>query len=403
MPRRLVTLAVLLAAACAAPPAGGPPRADFLLVSGDSTYWVTAGPDGVRMRGSSIVLARYGGRFHEVYVADDDHSYDDALIIGQLVYSRDLITDDSTVVFTDTLVDRIAHGYAAAHPDDTPLDPDEPGRDRPSLVATSDVTLLDLHGPFLSLEYHADTRRRPEPGWHTTWRALVDLRVGHPVPVASLVGPAAGDRVLAQARRAYAATLDSARANERELPDVVRLILAEVAFDAGSYSLTDVRGRPAVSFAGRIAGRRDGNGALPLPPIPLDSEAWWAGVRPTLPTTVRGGTAEWTRPGYTLRATAGADDVMDVALVDSARRVWRVGQVQIPVHHVFWLDQPRVDTTTRRALLHAFDDAVLYDDNARVASVRLPAGRALFRAAANVRSSPLPVARRPARRRASSP
>ncbi|MGH7689615.1 MAG: hypothetical protein ACREN3_08435, partial [Gemmatimonadaceae bacterium] len=252
---------ILLLAGCTVhAPAVAPPRAEFLLVSGDSTYWVTSGPTGVTVRGSPIVLAEYDGRFHELYVADDDHSYYDALLVGQLVYSRDLITGDSTSVFADTLVDRIAKAYETSHPDADPLGPDDPVADRPRVIATSDVTLLDVQGPFLSLEYHADTRTRPAPGYHATWRAVVDLRTGHPVGLDDLIAPAAASRTIAEGQRSYRAVLDTARAGEPVLGNVVALVLSEVSFDARSFQLTDLQGHPAVAFAGRIAGRRDGQG-----------------------------------------------------------------------------------------------------------------------------------------------
>ncbi len=50
-----------------------------------------------------------------------------ALLVGERLYRRDLITGDSAVVFADTTVPRIAAAYAQAHPDERPLDPDEEG------------------------------------------------------------------------------------------------------------------------------------------------------------------------------------------------------------------------------------------------------------------------------------
>lgn len=405
MLRRLFP-AVLLAACTAHGPATTPaPRAEFLLVSGDSTYWVTSGPDGLRVRGSPIVLAEYGGRFHELYVADDDHSYYDALLVGQLVFSRDLISGDSTSVFTDTLVDRLAHAYEASHPDEDPLGPDDPVADRPSVVATSDVTLLDVHGPFLSLEYHADTRTRPHPGYHATWRSVVDLRTAQPARLDELLGPAAAARTIAEGRRSYQAVLDEARAGERALGDVVSLVLSEVSFDSTSFELSDIHGGPAVAFAGRIAGRRDGQGALPLPAIPVDSQPWWALVRPGLPTTRDSASARWERPGYTVAARIDAvDSVANVTLLDSAaRHTFVVAQVHTPLRRIYWLDRPPIDSTTRVALNRAFNEAALYDDNVRVAVRRPPSGAKLLHPAALVRINPRPAARRVERRRSVQP
>ena len=64
------------------------PVSDFLLSAGDSTFWITTGPQGVRVRGSPLVLAHYNGRFYEVYVADEDHSFYDAVFTTQRIPSR---------------------------------------------------------------------------------------------------------------------------------------------------------------------------------------------------------------------------------------------------------------------------------------------------------------------------
>ena len=370
MPRlRLFALTFALAA-CARSVPSVPPAADFLLVSGDSTYWITAGPSGLRVRGSPLLLAEYDDRFHELYVADDDHSYYDALLVGQSVYSRDLISDDSVQVYSDTLVDRIAAAYAAAHPDEDPLDPDDPVADRPSVSATSDVSMLDVSGPYLSIEYHADARQRPGAPFHATWRRVIDLRQGHPVSLDSVVGAAEAARVMDAARISYDAVLDSARARGSDLGEVVRLVLSQISFDPRSFSLARIGRRPAVEFAGRIAGRRDAEQALPLPPIAVDSQPWWAAVERTLPADSGVAGVQWGGAGYTIVATAAAghaDSVADIAIVDAAKHQWHVARVHVPLRRVFWLDRPRVDSTTRRALQRAFNDAALYDENARVA------------------------------------
>src|SRR3954462_8798305 len=76
-----------------------PPAAEFLLATQDSTFWVATRGDKIRVRGAPIILAQYDGRFFEVYLADDDRSYHDALFVGLRVYRRDLQQGDSTLVF----------------------------------------------------------------------------------------------------------------------------------------------------------------------------------------------------------------------------------------------------------------------------------------------------------------
>src|SRR4051812_13369803 len=68
-----------------------PPNADFLLSAGDSTFWVTGRASGIRVRGAPLVVGHWDGRFFEVYVSDDDRSFQDALFIGQRVFRRDLV------------------------------------------------------------------------------------------------------------------------------------------------------------------------------------------------------------------------------------------------------------------------------------------------------------------------
>lgn len=399
---------LLFLVSCSTPRPSTPPAVDFLLVSGDSTYWVTTRAGGLDFRGSPLILARYDGRFHEIYVADDDRSYQDALLIGQLVFSRDLITNDSTPIFGDTLVGRITRAYVAAHPDLDPLDPDEPVNDDPTLTATSEVTLLDEHGPYLSLEYHADTRRRPHPSFHTTWRAVIDMRDGRSVPLARLAGPGPAAAAIDRGRRDFGALLDSARATRTELPDLVPLLLSEAWFDSTSYTIAPSGRTLAVQFAARLAGRRDAVDALLLAPVtlPPPAPAWWADVAATLPVNAGNGAREWIRPGYTVRAVRDtADSVLDVTVTDSTHHVWRVGRVHEPLRHVFWLDRPATDSTTRRALDRAFNDATFYDDDVRVAGLaRTPRAAPLVRHAA-LRSSlpPRPAARRVERRRPTPP
>src|SRR5215208_459482 len=133
-----------------------PPPASFLVAAGDSTFWIECTPRGVRVRRSPMLLTEVGGRFYELYIADDDHSFYDALIIGQRVFRRDLVTGDSTVLMQDTTLADIARSYALTHPHEAPLAPDEDGADEPSAEATTETELLDVVGPFLTFEQHVD-------------------------------------------------------------------------------------------------------------------------------------------------------------------------------------------------------------------------------------------------------
>src|SRR4051794_18481478 len=125
MPPKAASLLIALFAAAACSDAGRtkplaspPPATEFILAAGDSAYWVTTGASGVHVRGAPIELARVDQKFIEVYVVDDDHSYDGADLVGQSVYARDLHTGDSTRIFTDSLVPALARQYAREHPDE---------------------------------------------------------------------------------------------------------------------------------------------------------------------------------------------------------------------------------------------------------------------------------------------
>src|SRR5437763_3142999 len=191
--RAAFACAVLVAAACsrrdrtdaagALPP---PPRAEFLVATQDSTFWVSTNGRSVRTRGAPLTLAQYDGRFFEVFLADDDRSYQDALLVGLRVYRRDLIQGDSTVVFEDSIVPRVAREYAKAHPSAHRLSPDEDGSEDPATQAMADLQVVDVNGPYLSFEYHVDISRRGAAPWHSARRGVLDLRAGRPTRLGDL-------------------------------------------------------------------------------------------------------------------------------------------------------------------------------------------------------------------------
>src|SRR5688500_9787517 len=130
---RLATILFALLVACGRS-GNSAPDAEFIVSAGDSTYWVKSdgSKGGIKMRGSPMVLARLDGRFRELYVVDDDRSYENALFVGQRLYERDLVTGDSTEIFRDTLVSTLAESYARANPDARRLAPDEDAGEEPS-------------------------------------------------------------------------------------------------------------------------------------------------------------------------------------------------------------------------------------------------------------------------------
>src|SRR5687768_15595024 len=68
--------AAVIVAGCRAREA--PPAAEFVVTAGDSSFWMRSGPGvagGVSLRRAPILLARVDGRFHELYVTDEEQAF----------------------------------------------------------------------------------------------------------------------------------------------------------------------------------------------------------------------------------------------------------------------------------------------------------------------------------------
>lgn len=162
-----------------------PPTAEFIVATPDSTFWVRSGAGGIRVRAVPMTLARYAGQFHEVYVADVDRSFEDAVFTGERVYVRDLIRDDSALVYDDTMVVRLADHYARTHPDERPLAPDDDTPTDPAISATGETDLLGVRGPYVLLEHRSSFEHGDEEQDDTVETA-VDLRTGTAASLARL-------------------------------------------------------------------------------------------------------------------------------------------------------------------------------------------------------------------------
>lgn len=372
-PPLLFLLGAFVLASCsdAAPRSTGeprPPAADFVLAAGDSSYWITSAGGALHLRGAPLDLARVNGRVYELYVADDDRSYEDAVLVGQRVYRRDLVTGDSLLVFQDSVVPRLASLYARLHPDDVSLGPDDEPNDDPLWSVTSTLDLDDVAGPFVSYSLHTDVERDDVAPWHTSRRGVLDLRTGGSATLTSVAGPARAQ--VERARdRLLTATLDSVRASN----DARALAaLPYYRLDAASFSLTTIDGAPAVSYAVPGVGDGDAGHLLALAPIPIGDPAWWADASMSLPvTSVDGERDVWRHGSYEVvvryDSLSGAGML---ALRDGSSREWSLGRVPAPATRILWLDHPSVDSVARRAIDRAFDEASLYDDAVRTASWR---------------------------------
>ncbi len=391
MPARRLALVVIACASAAGcrPKVATPVRSQFLLAAGDSTFWVTTGENGIRVRGSPLQLARYGGRFYEIYLADDDRSYPDATIIGQRIYGRDLITNDSLLVFEDSIVAAFARQFSRDHPDEQPLGPnDDPPAD-PSLSATSEIVLVGEHGPYLSFEYRADATFADSEvaGFHTTMRGVIDLRNGKRASLTELFGARERKSVLGRGALLFRQAMDSVRASDDARARAAAETLGDFSFDSASFAIVAGRRAPTVEFLAPGHGERVGGFALTLPAIPLTTvPSWWVEVTEALADSVTPrGEELWRHNRLQLLAHDETDGAgASIVLVDSALRRWPAGRVSSPVWRVYWLDASTVDSAALGALARAFDEAALYSDETRTASC-VECGRQRRGASADVR------------------
>jgi hypothetical protein len=380
-PRVLAAVLLPLAGCRAAAPGAAsshapPPPAEFVLAAGDSAFWVASANGAIRVRGAPLQLALVDGRFYELYVTDDDHSFEDAALVGQRVYRRDLVSGDSMLVYQDTLVPHLARQYRRLHPDDAPLGPtDEPSQD-PLWTATSTLDLDEVAGPFVSYTLHTDVQRDDAPLWHTSRRGVLDIRRGRPATLAAVAGPAIAGVERARAR-VLRTTLDSVRASRDQRGERAAAMLSFYRLDPASFSLTTVDGAPAVAYAVPGAGGGDAGHLLALAPIPIGDPAWWTDAAATFPVpSVDGARDVWRHGAYevVVRYDSPAETGR-LVLRDSTSREWVLARVPARASRIIWLDRPPIDAASRRALDRAFEESSLYDDAVRTVVFRRPLHR----------------------------
>jgi hypothetical protein len=388
---RFVPLLVLALVACRTERVA-PPRAEFLIAAGDSSFWVRSQNGRLKIRAAPLQLARLRGRFHEIYVADDDRSHYEALIVGQRVFRRDLQTGDSVAIFEDTTAASIERWYRGEHPNDPRVSAEEEVSEHPIVEATAEIGLLDAFGPYQSYEYHADGLIQGGAEWHVTRRGVIDLEKGDQVSIAALFGDTAETRIIAEGRRRFSLALDSVLASPDARARAAAEAIADFDFDPSSFAVVRDGRVPAVQFFAPGHGGRAGGLMISLPPIPADSTVeWWTEVRGTLSVTPLDSTLDrWERPSLSVVTRYDATgDRATLVMVDSAGREWPVARVSAPAYSLLWLDEPPLDPATRRALTRAFDEAALYSEQSRTA-FHSPGRRAPHLAAAPPRSPRTP-------------
>lgn len=370
-PRTLALAFAVAASACGRShtrSATTPPDASFLVVAGDSTFWIETGGAGTKVRRSPLLLTQVNGDFHELYVAEDDRSYFDALIVGQRLFRRDLVSGDSTVLLDDTTLASIAKAYGATHPNETPLGEDDEVSTDPGTHATTETELVDALGPFLTFEQRQDIEIAGARDDHATRRGVIDVRDGHIVSVRDLAGLEAARRVHNEGRRLLALAVDSIRKTNDDRAKRALEAIAGFVFDSLSFALVEDSGSPAIEFLVPGRGERAGGFALPLPPVRIPPGPWWEDVRVSLPTASHQ-QLQWQGSAYDVVAHADTSGEWATMALRQRGREWPVTRVPLPVRRVHRLDGVSVDSPRLRALSRAFDESSLYSGEARTASL----------------------------------
>ena len=358
----------VFAAGCERP--GSEADAELLVVTSDSTFWVTAAKGAVRAQGVPMLVARVDGRFTELYVADDDRSYYNAVFIGHRLFSRDLIRGDSVQLHRDTVITRLADEYARAHPDEQPLGPDDPENDDAPTRATSDLEILAVHGPYVSYEHHTDVDVRDDASAihrHQYGRGVVDVRNGTLQSLRALFGGAVADSLADAGRREWRAARDTLIATAGSRGGRARSALAAFEFDAASFTLGSDGRVPTVRFAVPATGTNPDIEPVDLRTHRVVSPEWWTAVAAELPDNP-GDDGRWADGRDTLWARADpATAVWTVALAAGGAPAQVVIRASSPVERVVWLDST-VSPADRLALRRAFAEAGAYDGGRQVAT-----------------------------------
>ena len=379
--RATLLLLVIFGGACERVETPTPaPLAEFIVTAGDSAYWIRSDADGIRVRGAPMVLALVGGRFVELYVADDDQSFYDAVYVGQRLFKRDIISGDSMSIVSDTLMQLLARGYASANPDERPLAFDEEGSESPRTTASAEILVLDVMGPWVSYEYRTDVDIIGGTSSHGMRRGVVDVRTGVATTLEALFGRQQARIVSAEGQRQWREMRDSMLVAAPD-DEVLRESLERLSFDARSFVLLAEGREPRVRFTLAQSGSRFIAPAQELFPVGVEAPAWWEGVREGYP--VSGDAAEaseqrWPRSDYDVIARPVPDDRRPrtaFALRDGGGQEWPLGFVPAPVQRIMWLDDPALAAGTREALVRAFDDAALYSEDTRVVRNMRPTRR----------------------------
>jgi len=340
------------------------PSAEFLVAAGDSTFWVRSSGEGMRVRSAPLLLTQVDGRTYELFVSEEGAEYADASFATMRLWSRDIAGADSVRLVADSTVLRELARWRRRHPREEEVDPaDETLEEDPATVVTDEVDIVEVHGPYVTVEHLLDVDvPGGAPHRHEGRRFVVDVRSGARVPLPALVGAGEAARVLGAAPALFRQLADSIRVAATggdERAQAAADVLGSFRFDSAGFGITDVDRRPALAFMVPGTGGEGEALALHLPPIPVAPPAWWDAVRATLPEWAADSSRlAWTPGGYRVVARPTGDEAVALALQPArgaGEEEWPVATVPVPVYQFLQLDAPPLDEAGRRALARAFD------------------------------------------------
>lgn len=367
-----LSLAAMLAAGVAACDRAPRRLVECLVVTADSTFWLTSGRNVAQARGAPMLLARVDGRFKELYVVDDDQSFYDAVFVGYRLYARDLVRGDSVELRRDSAVAALAASYAATHPDERRLGPDDAENDDAAIRATSDLEILGVHGPYVSYEHHTDVDARDETlarHVHEYRRGVLDARGGGRETVASLFGAAAAETLAPAARREWQTIRDTVFAMAaRPGSGRARRTIAAYSFDPSSFTIGSSGATPLVVFAVPASGTDPDLDPVELPGRPVAAPAWWPLAAAEL-SVLPGEGGTWVRDRDTLRVRVERGSrTWTIALRHGDGVETTVARVSSAVERVIWLE-PDLAREVRGALARAFAEAGDHEGDRQIATL----------------------------------
>lgn len=361
----LVVAATLLACRDEPELSARPPAIEFLVASGDSTFWVRADADGIHVRSGPLLLTQFEARLYQVSIAEEITDFLDAEFVSERLIASALGEEDSVVLVQDEGVPAARERWQRAHPGEEPIDILEEDAPEPESSAADFLEVINVHGPWVSWAHALDIDVRPDMGHrHQRRRGVSDIRTGERVALRDLVSEQEALRLEAAGRASLDTVLDVVRQASDERAARARSTLGTFLFDAASYSLTDVGLRPAITF--HVGGTSADGEALELllsPIVLAESPRWWEGVSATLPVWSPDSlTVEWSIGSARVLGTVDsartriALELMDLSQPDAQRvgHRWPIAVVPMPTYQFLPLDSLTFGARQREALLDAF-------------------------------------------------